>query len=318
MEAPAREERWLLAPAKVNLTLEVVGRRADGYHELRTWMQKLELADELYLQVEIGQGVSCQCDDPALPVGGDNLAVRAAEAFLAASRRAVGRRVNIRLAKKIPVAAGLGGGSSDAGAVLRGLNSIFAEEFSSEQLVDLARPLGADVPFFALPDPAVYAEGIGDRMRPVPSLTGCWFVLVNPGFFVSTAWVFANLALTRRAKNSTVPCSELCRSFLPGGPFPLLHNDLEAVTGAVHPEIGEIKESLLAAGALVALMSGSGPTVFGIWPDEKAANSHDLQGIVDPLRRRYGEKVFVTRSRTGASPSGKAPGFGPGILRFES
>jgi 4-diphosphocytidyl-2-C-methyl-D-erythritol kinase len=308
---------WLAAPAKVNLCLRVVGKRSDGYHDLQSWMQKLALCDQVLLTVVAGEGISWSCDEPSLATPDDNLAVRAAKVFLGHSRRAAGKRIGIHLRKVIPVAAGLGGGSSDAGAVLRGLNTLMGDEFTPAELQEMACPLGADVPFFAGNDRAVFAEGIGERMRSVPSLDDCWFLLVNPGFFVATAWVFANLTLTGAVKNSKLPCFEL---FQPPAAalYPLLYNDLEEVTGAAHPEIGSIKAALLAAGASVALMSGSGPTVFGVWPDAGGADEGELRRIVGILRRQYGEKVYLTRSYTGASPSGKAPGFDPGIRRFES
>ena len=319
MTLSIRRSVSLAAPAKINLFLRVVDRRSNGYHNLQTWMQKIDLADQLVIGVRPGRGIRFSCDDPAIPDDGGNLAVRAAEAFFAASRRVEGCGVDLHLHKNIPVAAGLGGGSSDAGTVLRGLNALCGDEFSEDQLLDIARPLGADVPFFALADGAVLAEGIGDQMRPLPALDQCTFVLVNPGFSVSTARVFQNYSLTRPAKNSKLPRSE------PIWPLPETlkwlenqGNDLEAVTGTEHPEIDQMKNVLLASGAVLARMSGSGPTVFGIFPDASGVKKEDLQRMVDVLRRQYGGKVYVTRAVTGASPSGKAPGFDPGIRRFES
>ncbi len=306
----------LQAPAKINLFLRVLARRSDGYHDLETWMQKLDLYDTIDLELYRGKGIKFFCDDVSIPSDDTNLVVRAAKAFFQVSKKGKGYGVRITLQKKIPVAAGLGGGSSDAGTVLRGLNVFFNQEFSETQLVDLARHLGADVPFFVVEHDAVLATGIGDKMHPVESLCNCSFVLVNPGLFVSTAWVFQNLALTSMSKNSKLSCFQKHK----GVSLSLqdMHNDLEQVTCVKHPEIEQIKKSLLAVGALRVLMSGSGPTVFGVFPDSEGKKNSGLNRIVSGLRLEYGEKVFLLRACTGASPSGKAPGFDPGIRRFES
>jgi 4-diphosphocytidyl-2-C-methyl-D-erythritol kinase len=307
----------LSAPAKINLFLYVLGRRSDGYHDLETWMQKVQLYDTITLEILPEEGrVEVFCSDPHVPTDASNLAIRAANAYFAVSRKGTGCGVKISLQKKIPVAAGLGGGSSDAGTVLRGLNNFFDQEFSEQELIAIARPLGADVPFFVVNHNAVVAQGIGDIFHPVPSLNDCSFILVNPDIFVSTAWVFQNLTLTRLTKNSKLSCFQKHKtvSLL----LSEMHNDLEQVTSAKHPEIELIKTSLLAAGASRVLMSGSGPTVFGIFPDSDSSISFDFARIVGELRQAHGEKVYLLRACTGASPSGKAPGFDPGIRRFES
>ena len=304
------------APAKINLLLRVMGRRADGYHDLETWMQKIDLYDQIELELHHGATVEFFSDDVSIPADASNLAVRAALAFLQASEKSKGYGVQITLHKNIPVAAGLGGGSSDAGAVLRGLNNLFDREFSEKQLLELARPLGADVPFFAVDHDAVFATGIGNIMVPVESLDNCSFVVVNPDFFVSTAWVFQNLALTSLPKTSKLSCFQKYKAvalFLRE-----MHNDLEEVTNAEHPQIEKMKNALLGVGASQVLMSGSGPTVFGVFPDTEKPFGSELKRIVGAFRQEYGEKVFLSRACTGASPSGKAPGFDPGIRRFES
>ncbi len=307
----------LHAPAKINLFLHVLGRRSDGYHDLETWMQKVQLYDLITLQIlPAKKKVELFCSDPNIPADAGNLAARAASAYFAASRKGEGCGVRVSLEKKIPVAAGLGGGSSDAGTVLRGLNSIFDQEFSEPELIEIARPLGADVPFFAIGHDAVVARGIGDIMSPVNSLDDCSFILVNPNIFVSTAWVFQNLTLTRQSKTSKLSCFQKHKTV--SALLSEMHNDLEQVTCAKHPEIEHIKAALLAAGASRVLMSGSGPTVFGVFPDSELFDISSLERVVDGLRQEYGEKVYLLRSCTGASPSGKAPGFDPGIRRFES
>jgi 4-diphosphocytidyl-2-C-methyl-D-erythritol kinase len=305
-----------LAPAKINLSLRVLGKRADGYHDLVTRMQKLDLCDVITMTVSTGKGVSLTCSDSELAVDESNLALRAAGAFLEKSSRLGGCRIDLHLEKNIPIAAGLGGGSSDAGTVLRGLNFFAGEEFSETDLVMMARPLGADVPFFAVPHSAVVAEGIGDRMYPVDSLSNCSFVLINPDFFVSTAWVFQKLSLTSIEKNSKVPRFQ--KRKISSFNLADMYNDLEQVTSDAYPEIDRMKESLLAIGASRVLMSGSGPTVFGVFPNTEKSIGSDLERVVNDLRQEYGNKVFLSKVCTGAWPSGKAPGFDPGIRRFES
>ena len=288
----------LLAPAKVNLFLRVLAKRPDGYHELETRMQKLGLCDRIVLTVRERSGIRLKCNRDDLPVDETNLAWRAAAAFFAASRQGTRYGVDIELEKNIPVAAGLGGGSSDAGTVFKGLNALFDNEFSESVLLDFGRKLGADVPFFITEYNAVLATGIGDRMEPVQSLDQCTFLLINPGFTVSTRWVYENFALTRDTKNSTLP------GFRKSDPDALLPtgmtNDLEWVTIGRYPELAEIKRKLLAAGAAAALMSGSGPTVFGIFPDESGLQPGDISEVAQILRRDYGDKIFVVRADSGA------------------
>lgn len=291
----------LAAPAKINLFLHVLGRRPDGYHDLETWMQKLDLCDAITLQLRRDGRIDMECSEESLPADRNNLAWQAAEMFFAASERGRGCGVDIRLLKRIPAAAGLGGGSSDAGLVLRGLNTLFEAEFAEQKLLRMALRLGADVPFFVADHDAALAAGVGEVMQPVPTLTGYSFLLINPGFSVSTRWVFENLALTREYKKSKLAGFQKNIS----GSLTLtgLTNDLEQVTLVKHPEIALIKESLLAAGAKAALMSGSGPTVFGVFPDS-STDYAELQGIAQDLRRKFGKRVFVTRAWGGASPSG--------------
>lgn len=282
----------LEAPAKINLYLAVLARRPDGYHDIETLMLKLQLADVLRLQ-KGGQGISLRCPSSGLPEDETNLAHRAARAFL--EKTGVSHGVEIILEKKIPVAAGLGGGSSDAAAVLCGLNTLFETGLETEALVDLAGTLGADVPFFVESNDIAWARGIGDRLQKAEPVMDCWIVLVNPGFPVSTKWVYENFALTtggnpyilgreRQTERDPAP-------FLRNG-IAKLFNDLESVTISRFPEVAAIKQELLADGARDALMSGSGPTVFGIFEDRDHA-----AGSRDKFFRRYGGNVFLTRPR---------------------
>ncbi len=305
------------APAKVNLYLEVTGRRPDGYHDLLTFMQKLELADTLEITIhENGEGIRMTSSAKDLPTDEGNLAVKAAQAFLAESGLSVA--VEINLHKQIPIAAGLGGGSSDAAAVLIALNQLTGNPLPEECLQEAALALGADVPFLVSDYPAAWATGVGEKLQEASPLANCWIVLVNPGFAVSTKWVFEsygvllaerlgkrnglqpscqpqtdNLALTTggnpyilgREKDRTINI-EQCQ---PGVATPL-YNDLEAVTVTRYPELAEIKKLLLAHGAGGALMSGSGPTVFAHFDNEQQARA-SYQFFVD----KYEVNVFLTK-----------------------
>lgn len=276
------------APAKINLFLAIKGKRADGFHELETQMLKLALADRLHLAVQ-ERGISLSCPESGLPTDQDNLVYRAAAAFLAAL--AGGKGIRIVLEKKVPVAAGLGGGSSDAAAVLRGMNTLFGAPFSQEQLVELARPLGADVPFFVVDCSAAWATGIGDRICPAPIPVEGWIVLVNPGFSVSTKWVYENFTLTTGGNPYILGRAfEHAGKSCPGSGEVTLYNDLETVTMGKYPLLGVLKQELLADGAYGALMSGSGPTVFGLFKDEAMARK-SAAGFAE----RFGRNVFVTR-----------------------
>ena len=190
----------LKAPAKINLTLHILARRSDGYHELLTRMQKLDLADEITLVSRQQPGISLSCSAAGVPEDESNLAWKAAAAFFNEIFPDGKYGVDIHLTKNIPVAAGLGGGSSDAGTTLKGLNSLFQAGLSEQKLIEMARPLGADVPFFASNHNAVLATGVGEKMVGVDSLKDCRVILVNPGFSVSTRWAYENYTLTRAEK----------------------------------------------------------------------------------------------------------------------
>ena len=271
------------APAKINLFLRVTGRRADGYHTLQTRMQKVGLFDLLKVQ-RGGEGVRLHCVGADLPENADNLVHRAASLFLETVAQRRGRTlggVKISLTKNIPIAAGLGGGSSDAAAALKALNSLFETGLTAGELAAMGLELGADVPFFLADTPAALAVGIGEILTPVAPLSGCFVLLVNPGFSVSTRWVYQTFALTKEEKTtifknfreSADPAGQPCLSATVEGLPAALENDLETVTITRYPEIGRIKEELLAHGAVAALMSGSGPTVFALFSDQQAAET---------------------------------------------
>lgn len=257
-------KRKFTAPAKINLCLHVLGKRPDGYHELAMLMQRVGLFDQLEISLEDRPGVRVFCDGMDLGPGEENIAAAAARRMLALTEGNPG--VHIELQKEIPVAAGLGGGSSDAAAVLQGLNDMLDLGLSQERLMSEGLTLGADVPFFLFRRPA-WATGIGEHLQQVRGLPSLWYVLVNPGVAVSTAWVYRNLGLTSKREGIKLPA--FCGAV--DEVVALLHNDLEAVTIRRCPAVDEAKELLCSYGALGALMSGSGPTVFGVFADEAGA-----------------------------------------------
>lgn len=259
-------QRTVLAPAKVNLILDVLGKRSDGYHDVAMLMVRLSLHDRVRVVLTSDRAVTVTCPGLALAVGEENIATRAARLFLAHTGLASG--VAIHIAKQIPAAAGLGGGSSDAAAVMMALNDLLDTGLSRGELQALGVRLGADVPFFLCGEMTAWATGIGERLEPWRGLPPCHMVLVNPRLAVSTAWVYQNLGLTHRRPTIKIPRFPERMADL----VPMLRNDLEAVTMARHPAIAAIKARLLAAGALGALMSGSGPTVFGIFPGSASAD----------------------------------------------
>lgn len=258
------------APAKVNLSLRITGKRDDGYHFLVTRMQKIDLCDKLELDLTDYTGIEISCSSDEIPVDDTNLAVKAAMKYFDRSDTASGKGLRIRLTKNIPVGAGLGGGSSDAAAVLKGLNVMLDEPLVDGELIDMGRELGADVPFFISAYSAVIATGIGDKLEKAACVDSYHYLLVNPGFNVNTKWVYENYRLTKKNKKFKLCGSQNNEA----ATFDVdeLHNDLEQVTVTHYPVLGQIKKILSEAGAEGTLMSGSGPTVFGIFTDrEKGA-----------------------------------------------
>jgi len=253
------------APAKINLCLSVLGRRPDGYHDVEMLMQMVGLFDEVTI-ARGGTGISVLCDSAAVPSGDRNIAWKAASELLRESGRRDG--VGIEIQKSIPVAAGLGGGSGNAAAVLVGLNRVLGIGFDRDQLAAIGTRVGMDVPFF-LYGPTALARGRGEVLTPLPPAPPFWVLLVNPGFETSTAWVYnnLNLRLTKKVDCTKIPRLTV-RNIAQG-----LQNDLEDVTASAHPEIGMIEEALREQGALGVRMSGSGPTVFGIFETESACRS---------------------------------------------
>ncbi|OHE17186.1 MAG: 4-(cytidine 5'-diphospho)-2-C-methyl-D-erythritol kinase [Syntrophobacterales bacterium GWC2_56_13] len=252
------------SPAKINLYLRVLRKRKDGYHDLLSLMQRISLFDELTFSP--GQGrILVRCPGAALPEDEGNIVYRAAAAFF--SRIASPSGVEITIRKRIPVAAGLGGGSSNAATTLMTLNELSGSPLTRKALMRIGAGLGADIPFFIF-EKTAWASGIGNRLVEAPPLPPLWFVLINPGFEISTKMVYQklNLGLTSAIINYSIPRFYTADDLIRG-----LTNDLENVTVGLHPVIDHFKVLLMNNGARGALMSGSGPTVFGIFTDEESA-----------------------------------------------
>ena len=252
------------SPAKINLCLHVTGKRPNGYHDIHSLMCGIALYDILTLDFQFN-GITVTCLHPAVPEDETNIAYRAAKCFLDVLNRPGGVGINIE--KHIPVAAGLGGGSSNAAGVLSALNSHYGLPFSNQELASLALTLGADVPFFIYQKPAL-ATGVGESLDFFKGIHSYPIVLIYPEIQVSTADVYNNLNL------GLTNCEQKLKSFpLSEGFSPTHHlcNDLETVTISWFPEIADIKKALLDQGAIGSLMSGSGPSVFGIFSDSDQA-----------------------------------------------
>ena len=262
-----QNEISLCAPAKVNLRLEVLGKRANGYHELRTWIYPISLGDELHIKRLASSKIVLSCFHSELPLGEENLAYRAATLFLKETGLSVG--VKIEITKRIPVAAGLGGGSSDAAAVLKGMNVLLGAKVSQKELMEMGERIGADVPFFILGKGAMMG-GKGERLLQLLPPLELWMVLVNPGRPLYTQKVYQKVkeGLTKNRRDNKILMFP--QDLEKMGNF--LCNDLEAVALELMPVIEVIKKRLCEVGAIAALMTGSGPTVFGLFPGQQEAN----------------------------------------------
>jgi 4-diphosphocytidyl-2-C-methyl-D-erythritol kinase len=264
------------SPCKVNLLLNILGKRPDGFHELETVMHPVQLFDRLIFR-HAGSSIELTCSDPTLPVDRTNLVHRAATAFLEAT--GVKDGVAIHLEKRIPMAAGLGGGSGNAATTLLGLNELFGNPLPMPRLHELAATIGSDVPFFLQSKPAI-AIGRGERIQALAffqALKGAAFLLIHPGFGVATAWAYQNLARFPDALNGRQGRAEnlarLLNTFDLNTAAGEFYNSLEAPVLEKYPLLEIYQEFLREQGAAVALMSGSGSTTFGIFPSESAANA---------------------------------------------
>ena len=275
----------LHTPAKINLTLSVGPRRPDGYHDVSTVMQTVGLYDTLTLTEE-GRGLTMTCTDPALPADGDNLVLRAARQFFAETGLPV-PNLRLRLDKRIPSQAGLGGGSSDAAAVLRAMRTLYAPEVSDTELARMAARLGSDVPFFLRGGTAL-ATGRGERIAPLPPLTAGWFVIVKPPESFPTPAMYRRLDELPPEPHRPADLTAALKGGDVRAVAAALYNSFER---AVPPDsaVRAVRDALLAQGALGALLSGSGSAVFGLFQRQDAARA-----AADVLRRDW-PLTFVAR-----------------------
>jgi len=273
-------------PAKINTLLKVTGRRPNGYHELVSIMIPVEIFDLLEFEILQEKAIWIQSTGYHVPNDEKNLVHRAARSFL--SRTGISHGVSIRLEKNIPVAAGLGGGSSDAAATLLMLNRVNSMPLTESDLREFAVELGADVPFFLNCMPSL-ATGIGEIIEPLEGWPEFWYVIVTPPIRISTMWVYQNLKLELTTKSSDCILANFrSETFKVEN---VLENDLENVTCAKFPIINTLKKLLVDAGAKGAMMSGSGPSVFGLF--SSLANAADAEKFL--ISQNMGD-VFLAKS----------------------
>ncbi len=293
LPSPSLSVVSILAPAKINLILRILDRRPDGFHNLWSLMHTVGLEDEISIRLDGRQrGIRLQCDSPSLSTDTTNLVHRAASEVLRRSGRTAG--LDITLTKRIPMGAGLGGGSSDAAATILALNRLLDLNWSQTEMGSVGQTVGSDVPFFFFA-PAAVVSGRGEQVRPIYVTGTRWVVLVNPGFPVETKWAYRQLSTTRAAVPSLQAGAALDHEV---GAFsweqitPHAKNDFEVPVFNAHPALAAIKSRLLAYGAETALLSGSGATVFGVYPDEGSARqaktliqaNPDFKVFVVPVR----------------------------------
>lgn len=289
-----RSQVTVSAPAKINLVLRILDRRPDGYHNVWSLMQTVKLEDTLSISINHRHSaINVCCDDPSLRTDRSNLVYRAAAAVFEQSGQAVG--LDIALAKRIPMGAGLGGGSSDAAATIIGLNRILKLGWSPKEMAQIGQTLGSDVPFFFFA-PSATVSGRGEKVTPVRMPESRWVVLVNPSFPVETKWAYQQLS---RRRTGVAPVS---RSHAALGTeaelswkqvLEAIENDFETPVFHAYPLLRDIKQQLTVCGAEAALLSGSGATVFGIFHDEAGARSAQA-----PFLNERTFRVFVAETHT--------------------
>jgi 4-diphosphocytidyl-2-C-methyl-D-erythritol kinase len=279
------------SPCKVNLLLNILGKREDGFHELETVMHPMQVFDRLTLE-RVEAGVHLTCSDASLPTDSRNLVYRAAESFLQAARVRGGAQLHLE--KKIPLAAGLGGGSGNAATTLLGLNELFGLPLNPAQLNELASSLGSDVPFFLQDQPAL-ATGRGETIRPLApfaALRSAAFVLIHPGFGIATAWAYQQLARFPNALNGETGRAQKLISLLQGTSLSTagtaFYNSLEAPALEKYPLLVLFQDFLRANGAAATLMSGSGSTTFAVTETRAEADN-----LAEKFRAKFGAHNWI-------------------------
>ncbi len=283
------------AYAKINLSLDVLRRREDGYHELRMVMQTVDICDDLMIERTDEPGIEIRTDREELPVNGDNLIYKAAELLF--GEKGIRQGVRVTLTKRIPIAAGMAGGSADAAAAMHGLNELFGMGYSLEELQRLGVKLGADIPY-CLAGGTMLSEGIGEILTPLPAPPACFLVVAKPDLNVSTAFVYGNLHADSLPYHPDVDgMVEALRAGSLKGITDRMGNVLETVTAKKYPVIEQIKGLLRDQGAENALMSGSGPSVFGVFTQRGQAEAA-ARAVAD---RGLAGQIFVTAFHGGTA-----------------
>lgn len=256
--------------SKINLTLNILAKRQDGYHNIETIMQSINLADRVFIKEE-KEGIKIKCNHSQVPIDDQSLAYRSAEKIL--NRCRVTKGVKIEIDKKIPLASGMAGGSANSASILVGINKLFTLNLSNEDLRGMGEELGMDVPF-CIQNGTALAYHRGEKVTSLsPVNPPLWIIIINPGFEIPTKWAYNNLDLNliKREKNNTKAMLEALKGGGARGIAKNLFNSFEELIIEKYPEIGKIKDRLIEEGALGALMSGSGSTVFGIAQNEEQA-----------------------------------------------
>jgi len=267
--------------SKINLTLNILGKRRDGYHNIETIMQSINLADRIFIKEE-KEGIKIKCSHPLVPVDTQSLTYRSAEKIL--NRYRIKKGVKIEIDKKIPLASGMAGGSANSASILVGINKLFALNLSKKVLREIGEELGMDVPF-CIQNGTALAYHKGEKVTPLPPINPpLWTIIINPGFEIPTKWAYNNLdlSLIKREKNNTIAMLKALKKGGLEGIAKNLFNSFEELIIKRYPEIGKIKVRLIEEGAMGALMSGSGPTVFGI-----AQNKEQALKIYEKLKSEY-------------------------------
>jgi 4-diphosphocytidyl-2-C-methyl-D-erythritol kinase len=288
-----------LSPCKVNLLLNILGKRPDGFHELETLFHHVAVNDLLAFEKSASPGIRLTCNIPELPVDSGNLVYRAAEKFLAAAQ--INDGVSIHLEKRVPLAAGLGGGSSNAAHTLAGLNELFGNPLPPATLDAIAASLGSDVNFFLQDRPAL-GVGRGEQVasvEPFASLARAQIILVHPGFGISTAWAYQNLKRFPEALNGRPGRAQELIDALRHGSLesaaPHFYNSLEAPALEKFPILAMFQETFRAHGAAVSLMSGSGSTTFAI-----AADRQKAENAAEQFKEKFGPRCWMAIAPLGA------------------
>lgn len=279
------------AYAKINLGLDVIGKRANGYHDLRMVMQMVDIHDTITICKQPEAGIVLSTNKGELPINEDNLIYKAAKLLMEEKKITTGVRINLE--KRIPIAAGMAGGSTDCAATLEGMNELFQLGFTKKELMEYGVKLGADVPYCLMKSTAL-SEGIGEVLTPVSPMPDCYLVIAKPPISVSTKYVYEHLNIEGLVTHPDIDgmIEQLAKKDLKAVAS-YLENVLETVTIPEYPVIEEIKVMMINQGGIGALMSGSGPTVFGIFEDEVKAK----QAAKEIQESKKADQVYIVKPK---------------------